>query len=138
MGLDFSFESGILVVELIFDSCARGMKICIHLYPVMENRIPRIQNLIQQTPEDCFLWHALGLEFIKLNDLDNALNAFEKVLALDANYIGTYYHLAKLLELRKEVDRAIAVYEEGIQRAILLKDQHARNELQMALDDLMD
>ena len=101
-------------------------------------RIEKLQTMLLQFPADCFLRHALALEWAKLGDYAQARKHFEEVLALDANYIGTYYHLGKTLEKLQLSADAIQVYEEGIRRAGLVNDRHARNELQQALDDLND
>ena len=52
-------------------------------------------------------------------------------------YIGSYYHLAKLLEKLEERELAIGWYEKGMAEAKLAKDQHAYNELQAAYEDLV-
>jgi tetratricopeptide (TPR) repeat protein len=101
-------------------------------------RIEKLHNMLKQLPNDCFLWHALGLEWVKIGDLAQARTHFEQVLTLDANYVGTYYHLGKTLEKLELLPNAVLVYEEGIRRASALNDRHARNELQQALDDLSD
>ncbi len=101
-------------------------------------RIEKLTTMLEQFPKDCFLWHALALEWAKLGDYAKARSYFEHVLALDANYIGTYYHLGKTLEKLGLPLDATSIYEEGIKRAGVLNDKHARNELQQALDDLND
>ena len=63
---------------------------------------------------------------------------FNQVIFIDESYVGTYYHLAKTLEKLNEIEEAISIYEKGIEIAKLLKDNHARNELQMALDDIIE
>jgi hypothetical protein len=55
---------------------------------------------------------------------------------MNPNYIGTYYHLAKLLETLQKTDQAIAVYEQGMEQAKLQNDQHSLNELRAAYEDL--
>ena len=102
------------------------------------SRIEKLNELLSGSPNDCFLMHALGLEYAKLNDLNSAILWFEKVIATDQKYVGTYYHLGKMYELQQSFSNAINIYEKGIAIASLLKDNHARNELQMALDDLLD
>lgn len=101
-------------------------------------RIQKLMEMQVSNPKDCFLGHALGLEYLKANDLEKAIMYFKNVLDIDYKYVGTYYHLAKALELQMNKDEAVLVYEKGIQIAQELKDNHARNELQMALDDLID
>ncbi len=104
----------------------------------MTDRKEKIREMLQASPGDCFLWHALGLEWVKAGDYPQAVECFEKVLQVDEKYIGTYYHLAKTHEKLGQIPEAIGIYEKGIELATLLKDGHARNELHMALEDLTD
>lgn len=104
----------------------------------MSERIDKIKEMLKQSPHDCFLLHALGLEYRKMALDELAIEAFRQVLESDANYLGTYYHLAKTYEALKLPDQAIQVYQKGIEIAIAAKDLHARNELQMALDEMTD
>lgn len=101
-------------------------------------RTERIRLMLKDQPNDCFLWHALGLEVWKSGEKSEALQCFRTVLELDENYVGTYYHLGKLLHQMSQADEAAAVYEKGMAVAAKLRDMHARSELQMALDELMD
>ena len=101
-------------------------------------RIEKINSMLTQFPQDCFLWHALALEYVKIGKYAEARMHFEHVLSLNVNYVGTYYHLGKTLEKLQLRDEAERIYEEGIRQAGIAKDNHARNELQQALDDLHD
>lgn len=102
------------------------------------SRIDKLNEMLLSSPDDCFLLHALGLEYQKLEQNEKALECFRKVLHVNTEYVGTYYHLGRTLEQNGLREDAIAVYEKGIEIAGKLKDLHARNELQMALDDLLD
>jgi len=101
------------------------------------NRIEKLKELLQQMPDDNFLRHALALEYIKLNNDEEARNLFEAVLKNSPDYIGSYYHLAKLLERNGETKLAVEYYEKGMKQAKALNDQHAYNELQAAYEDLV-
>ena len=92
--------------------------------------------MLVQAPHDCFLWHALGLEYIKLGELLEAIASFKQVLSADKNYVGTYYHLAKAYVLTDQINLAIETYEQGIQIAQKLNEKHALQELRMALEDM--
>jgi Tfp pilus assembly protein PilF len=92
--------------------------------------------MLVQAPHDCFLWHALGLEYIKRGELIEAITSFKQVLAADKNYVGTYYHLARTYVLTEQINLAIETYEQGIQIAQQLNDKHALQELRMALEDM--
>lgn len=101
------------------------------------NRIDRIQEMLAANPKDLFLRHALALEWIKIGNDAEARGLFEAILTDDPTYIGSYYHLAKLLERIGERDAAIQWYEKGMEAAKTAKDQHSYNELQSAYEDLV-
>lgn len=101
------------------------------------DRISRIQAFLEQNPGDNFLRHALALEYIKTGKLEAARNLFEAVLTDSPDYVGSYYHLAKLLEQLQQTDLAIQWYEKGMEAAKSAGDNHAFNELRAAYDDLI-
>ncbi|MES2776220.1 MAG: tetratricopeptide repeat protein [Bacteroidota bacterium] len=103
----------------------------------MNDRINKLIAFLENQPGDNFLQHALALEYVKIGEDDTARNLFETILERDPGYVGSYYHLGRLLERQNENEQAIAVYENGVAAAKVAGDNHARNELQMALDDLM-
>ncbi len=92
------------------------------------DKIERLKEFLITSPNDSFLHHALALEYIKKGEEHKAKELFEKILDIDENYIGSYYHLAKLLERRGENEAAISTYEKGIKKAKEAGDQHAYNE----------
>ena len=100
-------------------------------------RINKLKAFLLQNPTDDFLQHALALEYIKIGEEHQAKDLFIKILNHNPNYIGSYYHLAKLLERVNENQAAIEFYEKGMAIAKLLKDNHSYNELQAAYEDLI-
>jgi Tfp pilus assembly protein PilF len=101
-------------------------------------RIEKLKGFLEANPGDAFLKHALALEWIKLGDDAEARRVFEELLQDNPDYIGTYYHLAKLLERAGERDGALNWYRKGIEAATKAGDRHALGELQMAYDELQD
>jgi Tfp pilus assembly protein PilF len=102
------------------------------------SRINTLLEYLRTTPNDSFLQHALALEYIKTgNDLE-AKNLFENILASEPSYVGSYYHLAKLLERQNKITEAMEVYKTGMLHAKAANDKHSYNELLMALEDLED
>lgn len=92
--------------------------------------------MLAQSPADNFLQHALALEYIKLGNDEEARSLFEEILNRDPAYIGSYYHLAKLLERIDATDEAINVYEKGMEAAKKAGDDHAFSELRSAYEEL--
>lgn len=103
----------------------------------MTDRIEKLQHFLLATPTDCFLNHALALEYVKLGDEASAKAHFELNYTNDATYVATYYHLGKLLERIGDNDKAVAIYEQGMAQAKAAKDMHSYNELQAAYEDLV-
>jgi Tfp pilus assembly protein PilF len=101
-------------------------------------RIEKIKELLRDNPGDSFLKHALALEHIKAGDEDEARQLFEELLTADPGYVGSYYHLAKLLERKGNKTGAIGWYEKGMEAAKVANDAHALNELRAAYEDLTE
>lgn len=101
------------------------------------DRIAKIKEFLEANPTDNFLRHALALEYIKTGNDADARELFEAVLTATPEYIGSYYHLAKLLEKLEHTTLAIEWYEKGMAAAKKAGDNHAYNELQAAYEDLV-
>ena len=101
------------------------------------NRIERIIEFLNQQPKDNFLRHALALEYIKIGEEIKAKDLFLEILTECPDYIGSYYHLAKVLEKLEQREAAIEWYEKGMAAAKLAKDNHSYSELQSAYEDLV-
>ena len=88
--------------------------------------------------KDSFLQHALALEYIKIGNDEDARKLFNEILLREPTYIGSYYHLGKLLERVGDFDRAIRVYERGMAEAKKAGDNHSLSELRGALEEMND
>ncbi|MES2005382.1 MAG: hypothetical protein V4450_12760 [Bacteroidota bacterium] len=101
------------------------------------DRIAKIKEFLEASPNDNFLRHALALEYIKAGEETAARELFEAILTASPDYVGSYYHLAKLLEKMEETPLAIEWYEKGMTAAKKAGDNHAYSELQAAYEDLV-
>ncbi len=93
--------------------------------------------MLDQNPADSFLQHALALEYIKQGNDEEARRLFEEILNREPGYIGSFYHLAKLLERNEQADEAIKVYEKGMEECKKAGDNHALAELRAAYEELI-
>ena len=100
------------------------------------SRIEKLLEYIKTSGKDSFLQHALALEYIKVGNDEEARKLFNEILLREPTYIGSYYHLGKLLERVGDYDKAIRIYQRGIEEAQKANDQHTRMELQAALEDI--
>ncbi len=100
------------------------------------NKIEQLKDFLKVNANDSFLQHALALEHVKAGNEQDAKGLFENILNNEPGYVGSYYHLGKLLERINDNQTATAVYQTGMKEAKLAKDNHSYNELQAALEDL--
>ena len=100
-------------------------------------RIEKLKGFLAANPNDSFVQHALALEYVKLGNDAGAKKIFENLLSKDENYVGSYYHLGKLLERNGETEEAVRCYEKGMLKAKEAGDNHAYNELRGAYEEAL-
>ena len=100
------------------------------------NRIEKLLVYMETSGKDSFLQHALALEYIKIGQDNQARNLFNEILLREPTYVGSYYHLGKLLERVGDKERAVRIYQRGMEEAKRAGDNHSYNELNGAMEDL--
>jgi tetratricopeptide (TPR) repeat protein len=103
----------------------------------MDDRVKKIYALLKTNPDDNFLKHVLALESIKLGNDAEARKLFEEILTNDPGFVGSYYHLGRLLERNNESELAIKCYEKGMTIAKKTGESRAYNELKAAYEELI-
>lgn len=93
------------------------------------SRLEKLLEFLKNEPGDEFLLYALATEYLRLNDIDNALKYYEDLVNDHPDYVGTYYHLGKLYEALNRKPDAIKTYEKGMETAQKKRDNHAFAEL---------
>lgn len=101
------------------------------------DRIARLKEMINKQPEDAFLFHALGLEYIKQGDDERAEEMFRSALNKNADHVGTYYHLVQVLSKHGRTEEAIQYCEKGLPACKRVGDDHAWRELNMLYEALI-
>jgi lipopolysaccharide biosynthesis regulator YciM len=99
---------------------------------MQSTRLNKLLAFLTTEPNDPFILYALATEYNSLNDTGQAFHYYLKLVEEHPSYVGTYYHLGKLYEKQGETDKAIAVYQLGMQRSREKGDRHAFSELQGA------
>jgi tetratricopeptide (TPR) repeat protein len=102
----------------------------------MPSRLEQLEQFYREDPHDPFNLYGLALEYLKIEPA-RAKELFEILLDRHADYIPTYYHAAKLFIDMNERERAIEIYEKGIERARSSNADKALRELRSAYDELM-
>ena len=99
-------------------------------------RIEKLKEFLSENPADSFIQHALALEYIKQGNDEDARKLFEEILKREPGYVGSYYHLAKLLERNNETEAALRWYEKGMEQAKKAGEDRAYGELRSAYEEL--
>jgi Tfp pilus assembly protein PilF len=99
------------------------------------DRIEKLKEYMKTAEKDSFLQHALALEYIKVGKDEEAKILFNEILKREPTYIGSYYHLGKLLERMGNAPKALSVYKKGMEMAQATGDHHSYNELQAAYEE---
>ena len=100
------------------------------------SKLPLLQNMLEEDPNDSFLLFAIAKEYEKQNDLVTSISYYEKVIENDSNYTGVYYHLGAALAEIGQKDNAIEIYKKGIEICKSQGDQHSLSELKSVLMNL--
>lgn len=95
-------------------------------------RLEYLKTLLAEDPNDSFVKYAIAKEYEKLDDLKTSIEKFEALRKDDADYVGLYYHLAHIYTEIDETEKALEVYDAGIEVAKAQNDLHALSELRNA------
>lgn len=102
------------------------------------DRIDMLKEYMKNEGEDSFVQHALALEYIKSGNDEEAEKLFNEILKREPTYVGSYYHLGKLLARNDDLQKAMRVYAKGMEVAQEANDHHTYNELHAAYEDAED
>lgn len=101
-----------------------------------KSRLEILQDLVTASPTDSFARYGLAQEHLKQGDAEKALEHFQELLRFNPNYPAGYYHGGRTLERLGRLEEAGQLYRQGIEVTGRIGDQHARSELQAALDQM--
>jgi len=98
------------------------------------NRLEILKNMVTQNPQDSFSRYGLAMEYRNSGDLEAAVAEFRSLMGINPNYVAAYFHGGQTLEKLGRLEEARTVYRNGLDAAARTGDQHARGEIQAALD----
>jgi len=99
----------------------------------MQNtRLTKLLEFLESDPNDPFVLYALATEYNTSDDTQKAFDYYFKLVSEHPGYVGTYYHLGKLLEKNNDTEQALSIYQKGMAAARTKRDMHAFSELQGA------
>jgi predicted Zn-dependent protease len=93
------------------------------------SRIPELESLLDERPDDPFVIYALAREYEKNTGTMQALMMYEHLVNSHPDYIATYYHYARLLYTAGNKAEALKLLQQGIERGTQLKEMHSVGEM---------
>ena len=100
-------------------------------------RLESLNKMLESNPDDLFLHYALAMEYLSAEEDILAAEKLEWIKSNAPEYLALYYQLAKLYEKMNEQEKAITIYELGIEVAKQQKETKTMNELRSALEELI-
>jgi len=98
-----------------------------------DSRLDILKNMVAQNPTDAFARYGLAMEWARTGNLEQAMEEYRGLLAVNPDYAAAYYHGGQTLEKLGRTDEARALYREGIEATTRIGDLHTRSEIEAAL-----
>ncbi len=100
----------------------------------MSTRLDVLKTMVAQNPRDSFARYGLAMEYANTGALEQAVQEYQALLAVNPDYAAAYYHGGQTLEKLGHREQARSLYRQGVEAAARIGDAHARGEIQAALD----
>ncbi len=102
----------------------------------MSKRLQMLEQLTASGKADSFAWYALGMEYRKLGQVEDALRAFTSLTQQDPEYLPVHLMAAQVLIEQGRGEEAKPWLESGIALARRKGDAKALSELEDAQSSL--
>lgn len=91
--------------------------------------LDQLQRLLEADPNDAFVLYGLAQEYARLKRHAEAVEHYDRCLAVDPLYCYAYYHKARSQAATGDSEGARATIQAGIGAARKVGDAHAAAEL---------
>jgi tetratricopeptide (TPR) repeat protein len=100
------------------------------------DRVAMLKEILADNPNDLFAHYGLAMEYANAGDTAAALAEYEKIVAMDPNYVPAYQMGGQLLLNLRRDEEARKWFDKGIAAARRTGNQHAESEMQGILETL--
>jgi predicted Zn-dependent protease len=100
------------------------------------DRVAMLSEILAQNPKDEFARYGLAMEYSKAGKVDEALEEFHKLLAVNPNYTAAYFMAAQTLTGAGRIEEAKKMLNDGIASAKGTGNAHAQSEMEAMLVEL--
>src|SRR5688572_25460785 len=94
----------------------------------------KLKAMLDKQPDDTFLLYGIALEDKKADDAARAIEYLDRVIRLDPGYCYAYHQKGLVYESEGDTESARRSYRDGVAAAVRKGDEHARGQIQAALD----
>jgi len=101
-----------------------------------DDRLASLHRMVEADPTDSFCLYGLGQEYARRGKFGDAVEWYDRCLAVDPDQCYAYFHKARALEEADRTADAIATLRIGLDRARRSGDSHAASEIAGYLDTL--
>jgi Tfp pilus assembly protein PilF len=101
-----------------------------------KSRLEQFKEFVEMDPNDTFSRYALAMEYMSIQNFDDAIHHFCEVLKMDSSYSAAYFQAAIASRKSGAVDQAEDFLNQGIAAAEKKGDWHARDEMKAMLQDM--
>jgi Flp pilus assembly protein TadD len=98
-----------------------------------DSRLDALKDMVAQNPTDSFARYGLAMEWARTGNLEQAMEEYRGLLAVNPDYAAAYYHGGQTLEKLGRVEEARDLYRAGIEATTRIGDAHTRSEIEAAL-----
>ena len=101
-----------------------------------EQRVAAFKKMVEQRPHEPFARYSLAMAHRSLGQGEQAAGELRQLALEIPGYVPTYLMWGQVLEALGRPEEAARAYRRGTEAATQANDEHARNELGQALDQL--
>lgn len=100
------------------------------------DKLAMLTEILTQNPNDSFARYGLAMELVSQKKIDEGLAEFDRLIALNPDYVPAYQMSAQTMSANGQTEAAIARLHEGIATANRTGNQHALAEMEALREDL--
>ncbi len=101
-----------------------------------EQRLEKLFAMHAENPADSFVLYAIGMEYLGVNQPDEAIRYFEMCLKEDPKNISTFYQLGLLYNSLGQEEKALGFLEQGISLLDSVKDRKTFLEFKSLMEEI--
>lgn len=100
------------------------------------SRREKIEQMLEEDPQDTFLRYSLALELAKDGQLTAGLDRLRELCQTNPPYVPAFFRSAQLLADDDQIEAARGFLRDGIEQARAQNDLHAAAEMGEMLSDI--